>query len=301
MDAPQYSFIYQTHCNMCGSDTKDQIVLGKRLNQTQGLKPRKKIGYTTTICKCRICGLIYSNPMPKPISIDMHYGMPPESYWVESYFNYTDEQIQSRIKFFTDIFGDLKGKKVLDIGAGIGKTMVAMNRAGAIAYGIEPSQPFYDRAIEKMNISPTQLQLASIEDADFEENMFDAIYYGAVLEHVYDPELTLKKITKWLKPQGTIFISVPNANWLIAKMLNLMYKMRGMDYVTNLSPFHVPYHLSEFTRESFHLNSKRCGYKVVNIRDSICNTYMPKPLVPLIRYIMKATHSGMDLEVFLTK
>lgn len=301
MSALQYTFVYQTHCNMCGADLKDQKVLGKRLNQSQGYNPSKKIGFTTTICKCRTCGLIYANPMPKPASIEMHYGVPPESYWGEHYFNYPDNEIQVKTDFFQRILGDLKGKTALDIGAGIGKAMIALNRGGADAYGIEPSGPFYERAKEKMNIKADRIFHTSIEDADFADNMFDYICYAAVLEHVYDPSLTLKKITKWLKPGGVIYISVPNAKWLIARGLNRMYKLRGLDYVTNLSPFHVPYHLNEFTPESFYLNSKEGGYKIASIKNSICNTYMPKVLDPMVKWYMEKTGSGMELNVFLTK
>jgi SAM-dependent methyltransferase len=297
----QYTFVYKTHCNMCGTDLKDQIVMGKRLNQSQGLRPDKKIGYTTTICKCNVCGLVYCNPMPKPASIEMHYSVPPESYWVESYFNYTEEQIKSQVAYFTGIFGDLNGKTILDIGAGIGKSMAAFNKGGGIAYGIEPSKPFYDRAISKMSIKPEQLSNTSIEDAEFPDDMFDFISYDVVLEHVYDPTLTLKKVIKWLKPGGKVFIVVPNANWLIANTVNLLYKLRGMDYVTNLSPFHMPYHLTEFTPESFHRNSKIVGYKVVDIKTKVCDTYMPKLLDPILRSFMKMTNTGMELNVYLTK
>lgn len=68
------------------SAKSQQIILGKRLNKSQGLSPSKKSGITTTIFKCGNCDLIYNNPMPIPVDIQDHYCVLPESYWTENYF-----------------------------------------------------------------------------------------------------------------------------------------------------------------------------------------------------------------------
>jgi len=50
----------------------------------------------------------------------------------------------------------------------------------------------------------------------------------------------------WLKTDGIMHIEVPSSDWLIARLLNFYYKIRGLDYVTNISPMHEPFHLYEF-------------------------------------------------------
>ena len=35
----------------------------------------------------------------------------------------------------------------------------------------------------------------------------------------------------------------------------------GTNYVTNLNPMHVPYHLYEFDLKSFEVNAKKLGYE----------------------------------------
>ena len=47
---------------------------------------------------------------------------------------------------------DTKRYECLDIGAGIGKQMIALAKVGFATYGLEPSEPFYHRAIEKMGV-----------------------------------------------------------------------------------------------------------------------------------------------------
>ena len=49
------------------------------------------------------------------------------------------------------------------------------------------------------------------ENVNIEEK-FDAIFLVHTLEHLDDPNLVLSKINSWLKPNGKLFLVVPNAN-----------------------------------------------------------------------------------------
>jgi hypothetical protein len=62
---------------------------------------------------------------------------------------------------------------------------------------------------------------------------------------------------------------------------------------------HPPYHLYEFSRESFERHGKRVGYKVVAHQVFVCETFLPKPLERLVGPIMDATGTGMELQVWL--
>lgn len=297
----KYSFKTIDRCNMCESDTSKFKVLGKRLNKSQGKSPKKKVGISTTIIQCKNCGLIFSNPLPIPQNIQDHYGTPPESYWVEEYFKVSEDYFSTEIARLKNLIGNLESKTTLDIGAGIGKCMIALMNQGCNSYGIEPSIPFYERALSKMGISEKQLQNAAIEDAEFEENKFDFITFGAVLEHLYDPSEAIDKAVHWLKPEGIIHMEVPSSDWLVHKLINLYYKVTGSEYVGNLSPMHPPYHLYEFSRKSFEINGKKHNYSIVHADYFVCQTYMPKPVDWLIRPYMKKTNKGMQLSVWLKK
>ena len=105
---------------MCGADTSTHKVLGKRLNKSQGKNPKRKLGITTTVCECTNCGLIYSNPQPIPFDIQDHYGVFPEEYWKESYFELNDNYFQGEISRLKQLMDFNPGMKSLDIGAGLG-------------------------------------------------------------------------------------------------------------------------------------------------------------------------------------
>jgi ubiquinone/menaquinone biosynthesis C-methylase UbiE len=295
----KYQFKYSDQCNMCGAPAHK--IIGKRLNQSQGKSPKNKVGITTTICKCTKCGLIYSNPLPIPADLQDHYGMPPENYWKPEYFVVNEIDFKGVIDKTKEWICYKPGMKSLDVGAGIGKSIIAFTNAGFDAYGFEASKPFYERAISKMGVNPEKIQLGMVETVNYPENYFDVITMKAVLEHFYDPSDSIQKALKWLKPNGVIKIDVPSSNWLISKLMNFYYKLRRTDYVSNLSPMHEPYHLYEFGLKSFQEHGKLNGYEVIDYNYNVCETFMPKFADRILKPYMRRTNTGMDLNVWIRK
>lgn len=299
----RYYFLEVKNCVMCGAPSSSHKVLGQRMNQSQGFRPRSKHGITTSILKCSQCHLIYSNPQPVPFDIHDHYGIPPESYWKPEYFT-PDEQYFSheigRLKQFMEI---RPGMKSLDIGAGLGKCMIALGNAGFDAFGFEASEPFYRMAIDRMKIPSSHLKHGAIESVGYEHDVFDFITFGAVLEHLYDPAASIGKALQWLKPGGIMHIEVPSSKYLLAKLINLYYGLVGTNYVTNLSPMHTPYHLYEFDLRSFHeLSQQGTRYSMLFHEYYVCSVApFPRLTHPLLTWIMKQTDTGMQLAVWLKK
>lgn len=288
---------------MCGDPTVNHKLLGQRLNQSQGLSPKKKSGITVSVKKCRRCNLIYSYPQPVPFDIQDHYGVPPESYWNQpGYFQVTPGYFSRQINTAKRLLPDVVGLTALDIGAGLGKCMIALSNSGFDAYGLEPSNSFYERAISQMNINPQKLKLGAVETVDYPDNLFDFITFGAVFEHLYHPAETLKKALNWLKPGGIIHIEVPSSKWLMSKLINFYFRLCGTNYVTNLSPMHVPFHLYEFDLKSFELLSNKLNCQIETYQYDVCDVpNVPKMMTPLFKKYMKWTSTGMQLTVYLRK
>jgi 2-polyprenyl-3-methyl-5-hydroxy-6-metoxy-1,4-benzoquinol methylase len=284
----KYTFRRVGHCEMCGERAYRRM--GVRLNRSQGFRPPKS-GTTVTVKQCQSCGLVYSDPRPIPKRLSDHYGVPPEEYW-GTIEEWSPEIFAEPIRDAKRLLPFRPGMTALDIGVGTGLAMRSLSHAGFDTWGIEPSEPFYERAVQ--NVDAARLKLATIEEAEFPPASFDFITFGAVLEHLQEPRAAIDKAMKWLKPGGIIHAEVPNARWLIARLVNLYYRLIGTRYVTNLSPMHPPFHLYEFTPRSF----KR--YRVVKHRVDVCTvvhcTRLPRPLMWLL---MKATGTGMQLTVYL--
>ena len=295
-----YTFKSIERCSMCGDPTTGHRVLGRRLNKKQGPNPRKQKGVCTTIMRCRACGLIYSDPQPVPMSIDDHYGVPPESYWDPSYFSVPENYFTREVDISRQLLGQGR-KRALDIGAGLGYAMVQLEKAGYETHGLEPSAPFRDRAISQMAVDPQRLRLGTVEDAEYPAASFDFINLCVVLEHIGDPGAALARAMTWLKPGGVIHVEVPSAAWLIVRLTNLYYKLRRTNCVGNLSPMHPPYHLHEFTVASFREHGRQNGYTVEKHEHYVCPTYLPKFLDVIARPVMAWTRTGMEVAVWLRK
>lgn len=283
---------------MCGS--RDWSILGRRLDHRQGLRPRGS-GISVAVARCDACGLLFPDPLPVPASLAQHYGTGPEDYWPADYFDLTDDYMADQLSTFRRLWTDAGEPRALDVGAGVGKGLRILERAGFHAEGIEPSPQFRHKAIEDLGIAATALHQVSMEEASFPAESFDLIAIGAVLEHLYDPSDALAKATSWLRPSGLIWVEVPSARWLLSRGLRALYRMQGLDYVINLSPFHSPYHLYEFTPMCFGLNGRRNGYELAERRIHPANTYLRGLADRAITRLMRQTHSGMQLEVWLRK
>jgi len=298
----RYYFYDRDSCEMCGSPSAGHKVKGLRLNTSQGMRPRKKTGIAVAVQQCSECGLIYSNPLPVPMEINDHYNVPPESYWREGYFEVNKDYFSNEIAIIKKLGAFQPGMKVLDIGAGIGKCMIALKQAGLDAYGFEPSKSFYERAISRMGIDPARLKLAQMEDVDYEAGMFDMITFGAVFEHLYHPAEMLSKAMNWLKPGGLIHMEVPSTKYLMPRLINVYNRLCGTNYTTHLSPMLSPFHLYEFSVDSYKKAGEKLGFEVVLHYFEVCEIlYFPSFTHPFFKRIMKATNTGMQLMIWLKK
>ncbi|HXG81554.1 MAG TPA: class I SAM-dependent methyltransferase [Sphingomicrobium sp.] len=284
-------------CDMCGSTNFK--LLGMRLSRSQGLDPRSAEGIAVPVKQCE-CGLIFSDPLPIPRDIADHYGVAPDQYWQAQDFDTPADYFADEIATAKRLLDFKPGMTALDIGVGYGRISTALTRAGFDTWGIEPSAPFRDKAIEVLGIAPERIQLAAMEEADFPSSSFDFITFGAVLEHLYSPSFALERALRWLKPNGIIQAEVPSSRWLLPKLINLYFRLRGTNYVTHLSPMHVPFHLYEFTLDAFRRNGARVGYQIADHKFMVCAIYhVPSFLHPVLRWWMERTNSGMQLTVYL--
>ena len=104
-DGLEYRFEQIRQCEMCEAPSKDFVTMGVRQNRSQGFRPRRGIGIAVTVQRCSECGLIFSNPMPVPKRMEMHYPDRPEEYWASAYLDEPLEQVFAGSWLPTDGFG----------------------------------------------------------------------------------------------------------------------------------------------------------------------------------------------------
>lgn len=92
---------------------------------------------------------------------------------------------------------------------------------------------------------------------------FDAIVMGFVLEHVDDPAAVLTRYRKFLKPNGALFVAVPNAKSL-NRRLGLEMGLIDDIYALNAND-HALGHQRQYCVDSLRAQVERCGYRIEHI------------------------------------
>ncbi len=106
------------------------------------------------------------------------------------------------------MLGDLRGKKVLDLGCGAGETSVYLALCGADVYACDIADEFLkvaEQLAQKYGVS-LHLSQAEASHLPFEDEFFDCVYGNGVLHHV-DLLPTAGEIRRVLKKEGkAVFI-----------------------------------------------------------------------------------------------
>jgi len=151
----------------------------------------------------------------------------------------------------TCYFATKKGEKVLDIGSGVGYSLVRIKALGGKAWGLDPDDNAYKIA-KKLNLN---FHYGFIDDCPFDKKSFDLITASQVLEHIPHPLKFLEITQKFLKPDGRILLSFPNTGALYQKF----WRRKWLHW-------HIPYHLNHFNKRSFETLINQSSLKITKIK-----------------------------------
>jgi len=118
-----------------------------------------------------------------------------------------------RFDYFSGHAGDVKGKRVLDIGCGGGLLSESFARAGAVVTGIDLSERSIAAAKRHSETGGLDIdyRVCSIEELRKERpKKFQIITCSEVLEHVPDLQVFLSDATSLLAKHGFFFFSTLN-------------------------------------------------------------------------------------------
>lgn len=99
----------------------------------------------------------------------------------------------------------------LDVGCGSGVFLSVLKRYGWNVQGVEFKEVAAKAARENHGID---VFVGNLEDAKFEDDSFDFVSFHHSLEHVADINGMLAEVKRILKPDGVLYIEVPNVESL---------------------------------------------------------------------------------------
>lgn len=135
-------------------------------------------------------------------------------------------------RFVLSLMGPLTGRRVLDLGSGLGESAVYFGLQGArvTATDISPEMcALAERAGQKHGVS-LETVVTSAERLDVPAESYDIAYGANLLHHVTDIEATLDAVRRALRPGGRCFFWDPLAyNPVINVYRSLATKVRTED------------------------------------------------------------------------
>ncbi|PIU28424.1 hypothetical protein COT08_01380 [Candidatus Woesebacteria bacterium CG07_land_8_20_14_0_80_44_9] len=152
---------------------------------------------------------------------------------------------QKRVNLISRFAG--KGK-VLEVGCATGVMLKLFREQGWQVLGVEPSGSA--KVAQKKGL---KVWRHKFEGARLPNGYFDLAVLNHTLEHMDNPPWVLRKVNRLLKEDGIVFIDVPNAGGLGAKLLGKHW------------PYRLPReHKWQFTRQSLASLLTDAGFRVLH-------------------------------------
>ena len=140
-------------------------------------------------------------------------------------------------------FEAAKGKRILEIGVGLGADHQRFAEAGAVLTGVDLTPHAVEmtsRRFEKLGLR-SELKVGDAENLDFRDNSFDVVYSWGVIHHSPDTQKATHEIFRVLKPGGVAKVMIYHKYSLVGFMLWLRYALLAGRPFTALATIYARY------------------------------------------------------------
>lgn len=167
-------------------------------------------------------------------------------------------------------FVNVKDKKLLDVGSGIGDFIIAASKYRVITFGVEPNKKLVQlsRKWAKNEGLNVKIRQGTGERLPFDAEVFDVVTCNSVLEHSKNPKKVLYEMSRVLKKGGVIYLQYPNYIYPIEPH----YGIFGLQYLPrSIARFYLKFKskntslfegLNYLTPMFIYLNCKKCNLKI---------------------------------------
>jgi SAM-dependent methyltransferase len=243
--------VVRVNCARCGGWEAESVV------QTPDYELHIEAPFE--ISQCRACGHIYTSLRPD-------YATLLSTFYPADYLCYggargiaglidskrREVQAAERAEMVRRLVGRRRPVKLLEVGCATGEFIKACRRRfGWEVAGIEPNRELSD-ALRSGGYSVVP---STLEEAEIPAERYDVVSLFNVLEHLWDSVYSLKRINRLLKPGGLMVVEIPNFASPARRRFGKYWFL-----------YHLPRHLSHFTRQSLTGLMHECGFETVAIR-----------------------------------
>lgn len=206
--------ISNNKCRVCGHKFfKEPLLRYENMPKAAQFMPdaqslKNDDGVNLEVCQCSGCGLVQLSNAPVP-----YYRKVIRASAA------SEEMKIFRKKQFNDFVNQysLKNKKIIEIGCGRGEFLSIMQGFAAESYGLE----FSEQSVSDCKKMGLKVFPGFVENDDYiiKNNPFDAFFILNFLEHLPEPNASLRGIFNNLVVDGIGLIEVPNFDMILQKKL----------------------------------------------------------------------------------
>jgi len=189
--------------------------------------------------------------------------MDPYAFNTQAYPKSRCNEDDTRLERVFPLIGT--GRTILDIGCLDGTVGQLFLQRGNVVHGIDAAAPAVKTAVER----GIQARVGNLEERlDFPDAMFDAVFAGEVLEHIFDIDSLLSEIHRVLKPGGHLVATTPNLAAFGRRLLLLLNRNPHIEIsFTGEAAGHIRY----FIRSTLFDILGKHGFRVTDYTSDVVN------------------------------
>jgi SAM-dependent methyltransferase len=188
------------------------------------------------IARCSNCGFLFVNPRPTEEGLLRLYSNQKTNPFLKGHFEAFEYELPVLVKIIRKIQKYIPAGELLEVGCGRGDFLRVARARG---FSVTGCDIFGGRKPVADGIT---FHDGALKDAKFRDDFFDVVVVRNILEHLFDPNIEINEIKRVLKPQGYLYIKVPNVEFEHGLRCRLMYHREYH--------FDPPYHLNYFSPTS---------------------------------------------------
>ncbi len=135
------------------------------------------------------------------------------------------------------------GKKVLEIGVGLGADHQRFAESGAELHGIDLTRRAVDHVLHRFRVMglSSDLSVGDAENLGFPDETFDLVYSWGVIHHSPDTGTAAREILRVLRPGGEFKVMVYHRDSFVGYMLWLRYALMKLRPFMTLDQIYARY------------------------------------------------------------
>lgn len=220
------------------------------------------------VARCTGCGLLFANPQPSDAELDHiyseHYyeqfGLLEKSAAAKAGLSATKQATYGLMLRLAEKYAKAQNgvRRLLDVGCGLGFSLLAAAKRGWITRGLDPTSP---KAAPNLHEHSKDIIEGTLDDYKPAEP-YDLVSLIDVIEHVRNPVETVKTAARLLAKGGILLLATGNSASLKARLMG----PRWMHFIPAHLWFFTPVTLARVVRDAgLKVETVRTAWRVYNL------------------------------------